>query len=595
MVHDFAEQLGREQQVDVVFVFFKEKPMTLRPLNTERSFLLSSPKPHSPRDACSPPVRSPSSTRLLACRKLPSSSKPMATGAGVLERSLSFKNWEPTAAEEAAVAAPPPHDEAASRCINGARPGILLLQQSPKAKQGDAATSPAQAALIEFISPKPRSELDQAATKVQKLFKGHRTRRNLADCAIVVEELWWKAYDSACLNIKSISFFDEAKQETAASRWSRAGKRIAKVGKGLSKNEKAQKLALQHWLEAIDPRHRYGHNLHLYYNIWSASSSTEPFFYWLDVGAGRDMHHQKCPRSKLYSQLIMYLGPNEREAFEVVVEGGKLMYRKSGVLVNTTEDSKWIFVLSTTRSLYVGQKKKGKFQHSSFLAGAATTAAGRLVAKDGVLQAIWPYSGHYLPTEENFREFISFLEENSVDLADVKRCSVDDDEFPSFKKTEEKPEEAEKPTEPTHDEIMDSSQIELPEVDIVKEAVVENSEDTEVAPIMASRPSFKWATANGARIGCVRDYPADLQSMALEHVNLSPRVVPSPTTSRLPIPSPRPSPKIRLSPRLHYMGLPTPTGCKLPIPSPEIRRSPRDQFMGFQTPSVSLTLPKLGK
>ena len=66
------------------------------------------------------------------------------------------------------------------------------------------------------------------------------------------------------------------------------------------------------------------------------------------------------------------------------------------------------------------QKKKGKFQHSSFLAGAATTAAGRLVAKDGILKAIWPYSGHYLPTEENFREFISFLEENNVGLANVK-------------------------------------------------------------------------------------------------------------------------------------------------------------------------------
>ncbi|KAF0916249.1 hypothetical protein E2562_005868 [Oryza meyeriana var. granulata] len=564
--------------------------MTLRTLNTERNFLLSSPKPQSPRDACSPPVRSPT-TRLVACRK------PMA-GAGVLQRSLSFKNWE--AAEEAAahepeVAVPPP--ETAIRTINGARPGILVLQ-SPKARQGDAAVakapSPAQAALLEFFSPKPRSELDQAATKVQKLFKGHRTRRNLADCAIVIEELWWKAYDSAYLNIKSISFFDEAKQETAASRWSRAGKRIAKVGKGLSKDEKAQKLALQHWLEAIDPRHRYGHNLHLYYDIWSASSSSEPFFYWLDVGAGRDIHHPKCARSKLYSQLIMYLGPNEREAFEVVVKDGKLLYRKSGVLVNTTEDSKWIFVLSTTRSLYVGQKKKGKFQHSSFLAGAATTAAGRLVAKDGVLKAIWPYSGHYLPTEENFREFISFLEENNVDLADVKRCSVDDDEYPSFKKTAEQPEEAEKPAEPTHDEILDSSQIVLPEVDIVKEVLVENK-DTEEAPKMASLPSFKWATSNGARIGCVRDYPADLQSMALEHVNLSPRVVPSPTTNRLPIPSPRPSPKIRLSPRLHYMGLPTPTGCKLPIPSPEFRRSPREQFMGFQTPAVSLTLPKLGK
>uniref|UniRef100_A0A0A9D6B4 Uncharacterized protein n=1 Tax=Arundo donax TaxID=35708 RepID=A0A0A9D6B4_ARUDO len=113
---------------------------------------------------------------------------------------------------------------------------------------------------------------------------------------------------------------------------------------------------------------------------------------------------------------------------------------------------------------------------------------------------------------------------------------------------------------------------------------------------MASRPSFKWLTPTGARISCLRDYPADLQSMALEQVNLSPRVVPSPGGSRLPIPSPRPSPRIRLSPRLHYMGLPTPTGAKLPIPSPApvaARRSPKQQqFVGFQTPAVALTLPK---
>lgn len=76
----------------------------------------------------------------------------------------------------------------------------------------------------------------------------------------------------------------------------------------------------------------------------------------------------------------------EREAFEVIVENGKLVYRQSGVLLETIEGSKWIFVLSTTRALYVGQKKKGKFQHSSFLAGGATTAAGRLVAHEGVLE-----------------------------------------------------------------------------------------------------------------------------------------------------------------------------------------------------------------
>jgi hypothetical protein len=164
---------------------------------------------------------------------------------GGLERSLSFKNWEAT---EAAAAS------RAGGGINGARPGTLALQQqqqqSPR-RVVSVSPHPEAQAMIEYISPRPRVELDQAATKLQKIYKGLRTRRNLADGAIIAEELWWKTVDSVYLNIKSISFFDEDKQETAASRWSRAGKRIAKVGKGLSKDDKAQKLALQHWLEAV--------------------------------------------------------------------------------------------------------------------------------------------------------------------------------------------------------------------------------------------------------------------------------------------------------------------------------------------------------
>lgn len=69
----------------------------------------------------------------------------------------------------------------------------------------------------------------------------------------------------------------------------------------------------------------------------------------------------------------------------MIVEQGKLVYRQNGKLVDTDEKSKWIFVLSTSRALYVGRKQKGAFQHSSFLAGGATTAAGRLVAHQGVL------------------------------------------------------------------------------------------------------------------------------------------------------------------------------------------------------------------
>lgn len=99
---------------------------------------------------------------------------------------------------------------------------------------------------------------------------------------------------------------------------------------------------------------------------------------------------------------------------------GKLLYKQSKVPVETAEGTKWIFVLSTSRRLYVAEKKKGVFQHSSFLAGGATIAAGRLIAHNGILEAIWPYSGHYCPTEENFMDFITFLEEHHVDLTNVK-------------------------------------------------------------------------------------------------------------------------------------------------------------------------------
>ncbi|KAF2603433.1 hypothetical protein F2Q70_00026938 [Brassica cretica] len=284
-----------------------------------------------------------------------------------------------------------------------------------------------------------------AAVKVQKVYRSYRTRRRLADSVVVAEELWWQAMDYARLNHSTISFFDYSRPETAVSKWNRVSLNASKVGKGLSIVDKAQKLAFQHWIEAIDPRHRYGHNLHVYYEEWCKADAGQPFFYWLDVGDGKDMDLIDCSRldvgdgkdmdlidcsrSKLKQQCIKYLGPQEREEYEYVIIDGKIVHKLTGNFLHTmhgSEGTKWIFVMSTFKKLYAGLKKKGRFHHSSFLAGGATLAAGRVVVDNGVLKTISAYSGHYRPSDDSLETFLSFLRENEVSLDDVEvnSCST---------------------------------------------------------------------------------------------------------------------------------------------------------------------------
>lgn len=177
-----------------------------------------------------------------------------------------------------------------------------------------------------------------------------------------------------------------------------------------------------------------------------------------------------------------------------------------------------------------------------------------------LLQAIWPYGGHYLPTEENFKEFISFLEEHRVDLANVKRCATDDDRPPLSKDANE-----ESIPRRTSDNSLNQPQSTSTKDDPSTEQEITLC-DHKDKPVynLAKRMSCKWSTGAGPRIGCVREYPAELQFRALEQVNLSPRLANAPFSNYGPIPSPRPSPKVRLSPRVAYMGLPSP---RTPIPA----------------------------
>ncbi|CAI9769491.1 unnamed protein product [Fraxinus pennsylvanica] len=229
-------------------------------------------------------------------------------------------------------------------------------------------------------------------------------------------------------NNSIVSYGDFLKPKTTALWWKRIIMNAAKVGKGLSIDTKAHMLVSKHWIEATDPWHRYGNNLQLYYKEWLNSSTNQYFFFWLDSGDGKDLDLEECPRSKLDQQRVKYFGQEERKKYEYVVVEGKILHNMTRKpLHHGSPQLKYIFVVSTSKKLYIGEKEKGIFHHSSFLAGEATLTAGRLLVEDGKLKRISPSSGHYKPTEDSLERFLSILKENGVNLEEVQIRKANED------------------------------------------------------------------------------------------------------------------------------------------------------------------------
>ncbi|KAJ9478205.1 IQ calmodulin-binding motif protein [Pseudozyma hubeiensis] len=88
-------------------------------------------------------------------------------------------------------------------------------------------------------------------------------------------------------------------------------------------------------------------------------------------------------------------------------------------LIRRRKADTWIFVADVSYNLYIGIKQRGRFQHSSLLAGSLVTVAGVLKVKDGVIVSIYPWSGHYRSSSHHFEEFIRRLQQRGLDTSQI--------------------------------------------------------------------------------------------------------------------------------------------------------------------------------
>lgn len=73
-------------------------------------------------------------------------------------------------------------------------------------------------------------------------------------------------------------------------------------GRGVKgRKPKDKNLEIQHWLELVDSKHRYGSNLKYYHRTWWAEETTDNFFRWFVLQDHR-VHISDRMQARLWSR-----------------------------------------------------------------------------------------------------------------------------------------------------------------------------------------------------------------------------------------------------------------------------------------------------
>lgn len=150
--------------------------------------------------------------------------------------------------------------------------------------------------------------------------------------------------------------------------------------------------------------HPYPLNLDVYERIlkWRKSKTSKPLDHYV---ATHLTAHQK---KKLILQSVSYLSPKQQKIYDVAFKNGKMRIGNK-----RPEGGSYIFALSSDgNSLLAGSKRKGKFQHTSFFAGAPVQCAGKFQVKHAKIVSVDLTSGHYKPKKVHGKNLIQYLKEN---------------------------------------------------------------------------------------------------------------------------------------------------------------------------------------
>jgi hypothetical protein len=162
-------------------------------------------------------------------------------------------------------------------------------------------------------------------------------------------------------------------------------------------------------MEKADRKHRFGHLLMQFFDIYQRNPTDTPFFDWLDSLSYfevyqilKDRFSEQYARTNapMFVQGVKYLDQASRGDYRITADGAQLRWRGKTF---DTQDLETVFsgvgwacwVMSPEKVIYTNSHVVGRWHHSSFLSGCPVLGAGEWMVTGGRVRYITGKTGHY--------------------------------------------------------------------------------------------------------------------------------------------------------------------------------------------------------